>query len=500
MTLKRILPVFFTSFLLGCVPLSSSSFSSSLPSTSEQSDDKRGYDAFWRTSSLSFTFDIDPVVLTYIETYGAVKNDPFNDVYFPINLTLVMNEQTIVIHNVGIRQKGNIFSRGPFLNEEGHIVTPFHFRLSFDQLFDDAFYARLGIQRTWTPNERLLQQERRLFGMKSLEFKWNRSNDPSMINQVYASRMFQQLDVLSPSSTLGHIQWTIGDFTLDAGLYIINEAIDQTFLNRHFQGQASQGDLYKALYPVNLHLLDMASFSPSLNQYVFHAWMVGVENTEEGYHPTYDLKTNRTTSNHESLFTLVKTLYSMRLYSLEERLNRLESVVDISSFIRYASASFLIGNPDDMRNNTNNTYIYFHGETNKAYFIPYDNDWSLGITWNEDLTTWTATKSPYSSIDSFGQSIRNPLYWLTVIPDDGSLFAQTFPLMPTLFETYTQTLFSQSLHPFYTLDTYTALFHAYRDLYPSITPHIDNPSSFVHTDAFTYHHTEIMATLDALRS
>jgi hypothetical protein len=471
-----------------------------LPSSSALTEDERAYETFWRTSTLSLTFSIDPMVLTYIETFGAVKNDPFNDMYFPVTLTLIMNEQTLVYDDVGIRQKGNIFSRGTFLNEEGHIASPFHFRLSFDQLFDDPFYTPLGIRRTWTPERRAIQEQRRLFGMKSLEFKWNRSNDPSMINQVYASRLFKQLDVLSPSSTLGHILWNIGDLSLDAGLYIINEPIDQIFLDRHFQGQASQGDLYKALYPVNLYLNDIAAFDPATNEYVVHPWVVGVENTEEGYHPTYDLKTNRTTSNHESLLTLVKTLYSIRLYSLKERLVRLESVVDIPSFLRYTSAGFLVGNPDDMRNNTNNTYIYFHGETNKAYFIPYDNDWSLGITWNEELTTWTATKSPYSSIDSFGNPIRNPLFWMTVIPDDGSRFAQTFPLIPSIFDAYTQTLLTQSLHPFYTLEAYTALFQAYRARYPSITPHIDNPSSFIHIDAFTYHHSEIMATLDTLRS
>lgn len=60
----------------------------------------------------------------------------------------------------------------------------------------------------------------------------------------------------------------------------------------------------------------------------------------------------------------------------------LEEVIDVSSFLRYAALCYLTGNPDDMRNSGNNYYIFFNpSEGNKAYFIPYDYDWSLNINW-----------------------------------------------------------------------------------------------------------------------
>lgn len=494
--MRRPLPFFsLIVFILSACTSPSSSLTSS--STSQPNEEDIAYQTFWQTTELHFSLSIEPEVLRYVETYGQEKNDVYNDMYFPVTMSLSMHGTTYTLNNVGIRQKGNIFSRGPFLGEDGDLISPFHFRLSFDQLFDDPFYEPLGLQKTWRSGEEAYetQQKRRLFGMKSIEFKWNRSNDPSLINQVYASRFFKQAEVLSPSSTLGHITFNLGEQIVDAGLYFINEAVDQRFLDRHFSGQAAQGDLYKALYPVNLYLPDMTYFNLSTNTYVFHEWMVGIEDTFNGYHPTYDLKTNRTTSKHEPLMQLIKTLYSIRLYSESERLDRLASVVDIPSFLRYASASYLVGNPDDMRNNTNNTYIYFHGETQKAYFIPYDNDWSLGVTWDPALTEWTSTKSPYSPLDSFGGTIRNPLYWLTIFPSDSSTLSQFFPLLTSLQDAYTEQLESLMNHLFYTPEAYTALFNAYANQYPAIEPNVANPSTFDSIDAFSSHFLGIMTTL-----
>jgi spore coat protein CotH len=496
-TLALLLP-----FLIACVP--SSSFSESLPSSSQWTtlESEPEYVTFWQPIQKSISLIMQPETLQWIETYGAEKNSPTNEYYFPITLVVMMQETTYTLENVGIRQKGNIFSRGTFLNEDGELVYPFHFRLSFDQTFDDPFYDELGIRKPWQNGqpEYEAQQKRRLFGMKSLEFKWNRSYDRSLINQPFASTLFTASDVIAPQSTLSPISIHVGETTLPLGMYIINEAVDHIFIQRHFAGPHAEGDLYKALYPNTLLLDEMAHFDSSIGDYVFHEWMVGIENNQEGYHPVYDLKTNQETSSHEALMKLVKTFKSLRLYNDQDRLDRLSSVLDIPAFIRYVSTSFLVGNPDDMRNNQNNSYIYFDGVTQQATIIPYDNDWSLGVTWDESLTQWTATKSPFESVNSFSQPIQNPLFWVTVIPSDGSLSSQLYPLVPSIYDMYVESLIELSESLYFTETGYQSLFDSYRLLYEDVYVEITlpNPSRFESIDAFLYHAHYIQATLTSL--
>ena len=479
--------------------------SSSSPSSSEPTVNllpSAEYETFWQPSLKFIRLEMQHETLRWIETYGSEKNNPNNDYYFPVTFHLEMNGITYTLPEVGIRQKGNIFSRGTFLNEEGELTYPFHFRLSFDQTFDDPFYESFGIQKSWKNGDPdyEVRQRRRFFDMKSLEFKWNRSNDPSLINQPFASRLFNGHDVIAPQSTLSPITFDLPETSVNLGMYIINEAIDQTFLDRHFVGDHAQGDLYKVLYPINLVLDDVAYIDITTGSYVVKPWMVGVENTLEGYHPVYDLKTNKSTSQHEPLLNLLKTLKSARLYQEEDRLERLSSVVDIPSFLRYASVSFLNGNPDDMRNNTNNTYVYFDGVTQQATFIPYDNDWSLGVTWDEALTERIANKSPYNATNSFDQTIVNPLYWLTLFYADGSLQSQLYPLIPSLQTSFTQHLITLKDSPYFTKNYYQTLMDAYQTHYETIhdTVTLPNPSNFVSMERFDYHHTQIQATLTTL--
>jgi spore coat protein CotH len=468
-------------------------FNAPLPSPNSQA-----YLDFWSATS---TVQIEMVIakenLKAVETYGQEKNGIYNEYYFPINLTITVNELVYTFEEVGIRQKGNIFSRGPFLNESGAIEMPFHFRLSFHETFDESFYEPLGIKKTWQKEDPLYKarNNRRFLGMKSLEFKWNRSADPSMINQVFAAKTFADFGVIAPRSTLGALRIQTETLGTNMGVYIINEAVDEIFIARHFTGAAAKGDLYKALWPVNLRLLDMATFDGTSGTYTFKPSYVGIEDTEASYHPTYDLKTNKKTSTHQALMTLVKTLHDLRIEPVSVIEATLPTVVDIPSFLNYAAISYLIGNPDDMRNNTNNTYIYFDGVTKRAYFIPYDNDWSLGVTWHENLTTWTATKGPLSPLDSFENIIRNPLYWYTIFPNTPNGLSSTYRLVSTFQTQYTTRLQTVMQQDGFTLNAYQSLFEQYQLTYGSVASTWPSISAFTSINAFVYHHQQILATL-----
>ncbi|MFA5006432.1 MAG: hypothetical protein WC509_03060 [Candidatus Izemoplasmatales bacterium] len=50
------------------------------------------------------------------------------------------------------------------------------------------------------------------------------------------------------------------------------------------------------------------------------------------------------------------------------------------TWLKTLAVAFLVGNPDDYRNDANNYYIYFYEGV--AVYIPYDNDQCLGFGWN----------------------------------------------------------------------------------------------------------------------
>ena len=469
--------------------------------TSSELNQPKDYVTFWaNNTNIDVNITLSQTNLIAIQTYGQEKNGQYNDYYFPATIAFQINEERLVFEEVGIRQKGNIFSRGPFLNEEARLANPFHFRLSFDETFDEEFYGPLNLQKSWQETDPAYQarKDRRLFGMKSMEFKWNRSNDPSMVNQVYASNLFKAHGVVTPHSTLATLSLQTENQGHEVGIYTINEAVDDIFIARHFQPANAKGDLYKALYPNQLLLSHMASMDTITNEYVFTPSMVGIENTEEFYHPVYDLKTNRRTSQHEQLMTMVKTLATLnRLPTAEERLETLNRIVDIDRFLMYVAVSYLTGNPDDMRSNMNNTYIYFDSVTNQAHFIPYDLDWSLGLTWDEDITESMYKKSPFSTRNSFDQTIRNPLYWYTILTGQQNE-ATLYPLVGNYRQTYGDLVTRIHLEESFSIQAYQDVYNAKSTLYRNYSSTIDSNSRFDNINLFTTHYNELLITIPSM--
>jgi spore coat protein CotH len=499
---KLFIATFFSLFIVSsCEGIS---FEFSLPNQSTQTTQPNqplDYVNFWAVETkLDVAISISQTNLMAIETYGQEKNGQFNDYYFPATIELTINNQRFVYEEVGLRQKGNIFSRGPFLNENARLQSPFHFRMSFDQTYDEDFYGPLNLQKTWQALDPAYQarKDRRLFGMKTLEFKWNRSNDQSMVNQIFASKLFKHHGVVTPHSTLSMVSLQTENQGHDIGIYTINEAIDDIFIGRHFPRANANGDLYKALYPNELLLGQMATLNSQTNEYEFLTSKVGVENTEEFYHPTYDLKTNRKTSQHTALMNLVKTLGTMnRLPTSEEKITALNRVVDIDKFLMYVAVSYLTGNPDDMRNNMNNTYIYFDSISNQAHFIPYDLDWSLGLTWDDDITEKMAKKSPLSTRNSFDQTIRNPLYWYTILTGQQNE-ATLYPIIGNYRQTYSELVRQIYLQEPFSIAAYQTLYQTKSQLYQSYSSTIESNSRFLNIDLFATHHNDIIITIPAM--
>ncbi|HAQ55880.1 MAG TPA: hypothetical protein DCR44_00495 [Acholeplasmatales bacterium] len=91
----------------------------------------------------------------------------------------------------------------------------------------------------------------------------------------------------------------------------------------------------------------------------------------------YQLKTNKATSDFSSMLSFMEHLNDTSVANYK---NVLESTLDVDSWLKALAVAFLVGNPDDYRNDANNYYIFFY--EGKAVYIPYDNDQCLGIGWN----------------------------------------------------------------------------------------------------------------------
>ena len=192
-----------------------------------------------------------------------------------------------------------------------------------------------------------------------------------------------------------------------AGVWVVYEPVDDVFLEKNLPASALGGDLYKLGWTY-----EGATFT-SFSSY-------GVEDEDNGTFYVYDLKTNKKTSTHESLKNLINTLKSNGATKAS-----LESVIDIENFINYCAVSYYIGNPDDLRNNYNNSYIYFRADTGKMIIIPYDMDRGFGVnTWNP--TGHGMTKDDPFTKQALGNNSdqRSPLFLKTVCR--GGLFVNEY--------------------------------------------------------------------------
>ena len=187
------------------------------------------------------------------------------------------------------------------------------------------------------------------------------------------------------------------------GIYTLVEPVDKAFLEKRFEGDDADGDLYKCGWtnqPANL---------TNTNS-------IGIEDEDACKFYCYDLKNNKKTSTHAALKNLINRLNSRSLTKEE-----FAQLVDLDSFLAFAAVSYFLGNPDDIRNNYNNYYLYFVPSTGKAVFIPYDFDRCLGLTYVWNPTGNGVTKDdPFSdriaaSDNNGGQGQKNPLFLKSII-------------------------------------------------------------------------------------
>ncbi len=301
---------------------------------------------------------------------------------------------------VGVRMKGNT-SRHVFYGNDG-FTDNIHMKLSFKQTFDDIDdgYKQEELKE-WTDNDKREARKDRLFGgMDKIDLKYNSTSDESYIRELYAMKLFRDNGIYAPHVTLCALTALEKNETRkNLGVYRIHEPIDENFIVKNL-GEEKIGDLWKCTYsakgPADLTNYDLEN-------------RVGVEDELKNEFYSYDKKTNKKKDKVTGLrdFSSIKNFIA----AINGDNADFANLIDAEYFAKFEAINYILGNPDCIRNNYNNYYLYFRAD-GKAIIIPYDYDRCLGITkdWNP---TGSANMyvAPYTrTVAATGAGQNNPLY------------------------------------------------------------------------------------------
>jgi spore coat protein H len=321
--------------------------------------------------------------------------------YVKAKLTVRENgKDVLVMNDVGLRTHGNVFSRY-LIETDGSTMNTLHWRLSFDEPFELEENTKAY----------KIRKQRTLFGLENLVLKWNRTaqgtphaSDP-YINEAYAYSLYAKAGVPASKATLVHVIFRVNGRRIDQGVMTMIEPVDDAFLQKRFPNGQDNGNLYKVLWQ-----MQPADFRKT------DAILFGIKDEEDNYFPPYDIKTNRKTNTGQDL----KDFIGDYQYQRNENLfNTLDQTLVWDNFYAFNAMNYLIGNPDDLRYNNNNLYVYFTSGTDpRLYFIPTDLDKGLGLTdWNPDGYEMRSVL-PFDTFTSNGYLPVTPLLGKTILSNE----------------------------------------------------------------------------------
>lgn len=339
----------------------------------------------------------------HYRSFGS-KSPIYRMANMTITVTTAAGSTVYRINEVGVRMKGNT-SRTDFYNSNDGIYKYIHLKVDFQETFDDeAYYGSSA--KVWANKDARDERKDRTFAtLEQLEMRWNKCYDQTYLKETYAYELYRSEGVLAPLTNLSSFDWS----GVHMGIYVIVEPVDKIFIEKRLPKAEQGGDLYKCGWPANFT----------------NTGSIGIEDEDKGQFYTYDLKSNKKTSDHSALKNFINALNSGSMTK-----ERLAELVDMDNFLSYAAVSYFLGNPDDLRNNYNNFYIYFKKDSGKAIIIPYDFDRCLGVTYEWNPTGNGVTRDdPFSEKvaaqdNNGGRSQENPLYLYSVVK--GGLYVQEF--------------------------------------------------------------------------
>lgn len=245
--------------------------------------------------------------------------------YDPIWVPCTLNFSDTDWYQVGVRFKGNSsLSQATSSNNK-----KLSLKLDFDQFEDD--YPELKNQR--------------FYGFKQLNLN-NNFNDESLMREKVAADLFRSFG-MAAAHTAFCVVYINDDYY---GVYTIVEEVDDTVVETQFSDNS--GNLYK---PDG----DAATFKS------------GSYDTDE-----LCLKTNTSAPDYSDAKALYDAINSTERTSNPTAWQEsLESVFDVSTFLKWMASNAVIQNWDTYGNMTHNYYIY--NNAGRLTWIPWDNNESL---------------------------------------------------------------------------------------------------------------------------
>lgn len=174
----------------------------------------------------------------------------------------------------------------------------------------------------------------------------NSVQDPSYLSELICGELFRAAGV--PASRVGHALVTIDG--RKRGLYYVKEGYDKEFLKLHFKN--TQGNFYDG------------GFLRDIDQ------------------PLQLVSTKNDVADRKDLQALVA---AAREPDHKKRLQKLEMLLDLDSFISYMVIESITWDWDSYPFKCNNYRLYHNPETNKITFIPSGMDQMFGNPWGPAL-------------------------------------------------------------------------------------------------------------------
>ncbi|MDE7463656.1 MAG: CotH kinase family protein, partial [Clostridiales bacterium] len=306
---------------------------------------------------------------------------------------------------VGVRMKGNT-SRRHFYGDDGFYQNV-HFKMSFGETFDDEEEYAPEERKVWPDKTvRKARKDRTFGGMEKLDVKYNKNEDESYVKEVYAMKLFRDNGIVAPRATLCAVSARNRDYEIkNLGVYTLYEAVDSVFLTRNFKND-DKGDLYKCGWS--------GDYGANLTRTVSNHGnaLYGIEDELKGEFYVYDKKTNKKVvdavgqRDFSSITNFIEAVNSQNA--------NYAALIDTDYFARFEAVNYILGNPDCIRNNYNNYYIYFRPSDGKAIFIPYDYDRCFGITKDWAPNNACLELKPYDKRTS-GYDQANPIYFNLIV-------------------------------------------------------------------------------------
>ena len=349
---------------------------------------------------------------------------------------------------VGIRQKGNL-SRGEILS--GESINLRHYKLSFEETFDDEYTEN---PKVWEDEKaKAYREDRKFFGENKIDIRWNRNEDHTYLKEYYAYELYRSSGALAPRSNPVNVSLNIDGDKQNMGVYLAVENMNKSFIKRNFVKASRGGNLYKITWGSG----EGGTFK-SINDRLF-----GVETqikngdtfVQQSY--TYDLKTNKDTPDHTFIKSFISTISSNDFHG-SDSYDFFSSYSYYDAFISYLSCSYLLGDPDDLRGNYNNTYVYFapNNDSYQIVIIPTDNDRALGASGEggNPLGHYGTKTKPFDSRTGYSTN-DSPLFKKTIISSNST----------TIRSDYLNKINEIINGQYFNIDKFTSIFNKVKDNY-----------------------------------